>query len=181
MKILFATMPVDGHFYPLTGVAMHLKAAGHDVRWYAGPSYTARLERLGIPPFPFLRATEIKVSNVGGCPPSAPSCAVRRLSASNAIKSSSPIPRSTFEDLQEINDSFPFDALVCDAGFYAEPRQGEAGQTSLCGRGGAVAGNLQGRAAELRRAEAGQEPARPAGSPGYAGGDGADGHGRGQG
>ena len=28
MKILFATMPFDGHFNPLTGVAMHLKAAG---------------------------------------------------------------------------------------------------------------------------------------------------------
>ncbi len=33
MNILFATVPADGHFNPLTGVAMHLKAAGHDIRW----------------------------------------------------------------------------------------------------------------------------------------------------
>jgi UDP:flavonoid glycosyltransferase YjiC (YdhE family) len=59
MKILFATMPADGHFNPLTGVAMHLKAAGHDVRWYAAPSYIPRLERLGIGYFPFIRATEV--------------------------------------------------------------------------------------------------------------------------
>ncbi len=65
MKILFATMPFDGHFNPLTGVAMHLKAAGHDVRWYAGPSYATKLERLGIPHFPFRRAGEINQDNIG--------------------------------------------------------------------------------------------------------------------
>ena len=43
MKILFATMPFDGHFNPLTDVAMHFKAVGHDIRWYAGPSYAAKL------------------------------------------------------------------------------------------------------------------------------------------
>src|SRR5512147_244597 len=65
VKILFATMPFDGHFNPLTGVAMHLKAADHDVRWYAGPSYAAKLARLGIPHFPFQRATEINGDNIG--------------------------------------------------------------------------------------------------------------------
>ena len=65
MKILFATMPFDGHFNPLTSVAMHLKGAGHDVRWYAGPSYAAKLARLGIPHFPFQRATEINQQNIG--------------------------------------------------------------------------------------------------------------------
>ena len=28
MKFLFATVPADGHFNPLTGIAIHLKAAG---------------------------------------------------------------------------------------------------------------------------------------------------------
>mgnify|MGYP001016572938 CR=1 FL=1 len=48
MKILFATMPFDGHFNPLTGIAMHLKEAGHDVRWYAGSSYAEKLQRLDV-------------------------------------------------------------------------------------------------------------------------------------
>ena len=39
MRILFASMPADGHFNPLTGIAAHLSTRGHDVRWYAGPEY----------------------------------------------------------------------------------------------------------------------------------------------
>jgi len=60
MKFLFATVPADGHFNPLTGIAIHLKAAGHDVRWYTGPSYAAKLERLGFPYYPFQRATCVR-------------------------------------------------------------------------------------------------------------------------
>ena len=65
MKILFATMPFDGHFNPLTGIAVHLKESGHDVRWYAGPSYAKKLERMGIPYFPFKCATEVNGDNIG--------------------------------------------------------------------------------------------------------------------
>ncbi len=42
-RILFATMPFDGHFNPVTSVATHLREQGHDVRWYAGPSYAGKL------------------------------------------------------------------------------------------------------------------------------------------
>ena len=38
MKFLFASLPADGHFNPLTGIAVHLRDRGHDVRWYAGPA-----------------------------------------------------------------------------------------------------------------------------------------------
>ncbi|HUQ96709.1 MAG TPA: hypothetical protein VM010_03520, partial [Chitinophagaceae bacterium] len=48
-KILFANMPADGHFNPLTGLAVYLKALGHDVRWYTSPHYETKIERLGIP------------------------------------------------------------------------------------------------------------------------------------
>jgi UDP:flavonoid glycosyltransferase YjiC (YdhE family) len=33
-KILFASIPYDGHFNPLTGLAVYLKSKGHDVRWF---------------------------------------------------------------------------------------------------------------------------------------------------
>lgn len=64
MKILFASMPADGHFNPLTGIAAHLADHGHDVRWYAGPEYGARLDRLGMRWFPYRRAIEIMASNI---------------------------------------------------------------------------------------------------------------------
>ena len=59
MKILFASTAADGHFNPMTGVAIHLRDAGHDVRWYTGASYGRRLQEMGIPHYPFKRAREI--------------------------------------------------------------------------------------------------------------------------
>ena len=48
MRILFASMPADGHFNPLTGIAVQLADRGHDVRWYAGPAYgIPEVTRLG--------------------------------------------------------------------------------------------------------------------------------------
>ncbi|WP_295694318.1 hypothetical protein, partial [Lapillicoccus sp.] len=64
MKVLFASMPADGHFNPLTGIAVELMGRGHDVRWYAGPTYGARLDRLGMPWFAYDRATEVMASNL---------------------------------------------------------------------------------------------------------------------
>src|SRR5512139_3704214 len=119
MKILFAAMPADGHFNPLTGAAMHLKAAGHDVRWYAAPSYLAKLERLGIPYFPFVRATEINASNIGELFPERAKLrgpALIRFDGNHFFVANT---ENYFEDVRDINASFPFDALFCDAAFYA--------------------------------------------------------------
>ena len=119
MKILFATMPFDGHFNPLTGIAIHLQATGHDVRWYAGPSYTEKLKRLGIPQFPFQRATAINQDNIGEL---FPERAKLRGSALIRFEGTHIFVDNTenfFEDVQEINASFPFDLLFCDSAFYA--------------------------------------------------------------
>ncbi|MGH2369989.1 MAG: glycosyltransferase, partial [Chloroflexota bacterium] len=64
MKVLFATVPADGHFNPLTAVALDLQQNGHDVRWYAGPLYQSKLGTLGIPSVPYDRATEITGENI---------------------------------------------------------------------------------------------------------------------
>jgi MGT family glycosyltransferase len=48
-KILFANFPADGHFNPLTGLAVHLKNLGCDVRWYTSKKYQPKVEKLGIP------------------------------------------------------------------------------------------------------------------------------------
>ena len=63
-RILFASHPFDGHFNPLTRLAVHLKARGHDVRWYTGSIYAERLARLGIAHYPFVRAKEITADNL---------------------------------------------------------------------------------------------------------------------
>jgi UDP:flavonoid glycosyltransferase YjiC (YdhE family) len=119
MKILFATLPFDGHFNPLTSVAMHLQAVGHDVRWYAGPSYAAKLKRLGIPHFLFQRASEINQDNIGELFPERAGLrgpALIRFETNHIFVSNT---ENFFEDVREIDASFPFDVFFCDAGFYA--------------------------------------------------------------
>ncbi|MDJ1503239.1 glycosyltransferase [Xanthocytophaga agilis] len=58
-KILFATMPLDGHFNPLTSLAKHLLQQGHDVRWYTGNIFTEKLKKLEIPHYRFQKALEV--------------------------------------------------------------------------------------------------------------------------
>jgi UDP:flavonoid glycosyltransferase YjiC (YdhE family) len=45
-RILFANFPADGHFNPLTSLAMHLTELGFDVRWYTSKSYAKKLAKL---------------------------------------------------------------------------------------------------------------------------------------
>jgi len=45
-RILFASVPADGHFNPLTGIAVYLKSIGYDVRWYTSESYAEKLRKL---------------------------------------------------------------------------------------------------------------------------------------
>ncbi|MFD1139922.1 glycosyltransferase [Larkinella insperata] len=121
-KILFATIPADGHFNPLTGIAKHLQSLGHDVRWYTGGHYVTKAEKLGIPVYPFRTARLVNQENIEELFPER-----------NQIKSA--IARLRFDlnnvflhrapefvvDITEIHREFPFDLLVCDALFSAAP------------------------------------------------------------
>ncbi|GHB75453.1 glycosyltransferase [Persicitalea jodogahamensis] len=121
-KILFATMPMDGHLKPLTGLAVHLKNCGYDVRWYSGPSYAATVEKLSIPYFPFHKAKEINQDNL-------------ELVFPERQRIKGTVPRLRFdmehiflrripefiEDLKKIREEFNFDLVVCDVLFAASP------------------------------------------------------------
>ena len=62
-KILFANVPADGHFNPLTGLAVHLKSIGCDVRWYTSNKYAEKVNRLGIPFYGLDKAVDISADN----------------------------------------------------------------------------------------------------------------------
>jgi MGT family glycosyltransferase len=117
-KILFANIPADGHFSPLTGLAVQLKNAGHDVRWYTGPTYAPKIEKLGIPFYLFSKAKEVTVHNIDEVFP-------ERKAIKNHVKKiifdicTYFIERGTefYEDIKDINKSFDFDILVCDSAF----------------------------------------------------------------
>ena len=117
-RILFANIPADGHFGPLTALAVYLKSEGHDVRWYTGASYASKIERLGIPFYLFNKAREVTVHNIDEVFP-------QRKKIKNHVNKvvfdicSYFIERGPefYEDIQDINRSFDFDILICDSAF----------------------------------------------------------------
>ncbi|WP_343704044.1 nucleotide disphospho-sugar-binding domain-containing protein [Chitinophaga sp.] len=117
-KILFANIPADGHFNPLTALAVHLRDQGHEVRWYTGPSYAPKIEKLGIPYYLFNKAKEVTVHNIDAVFP-------RRQQIRNHVKKvifdicTYFIERGPefYEDIRDINESYDFDVLVADNTF----------------------------------------------------------------
>lgn len=131
MKILFASMPADGHFNPLTGIAAHLADHGHDVRWYAGPEYGARLDRLGMRWFPYRRAIEIMASNINELFPERAALKGPRLISFDLDTFFVSQVEESFQDIVDLRREWSFDALVCDGAFYAEQLVAEALQVPV--------------------------------------------------
>ncbi len=121
-RILIATMPLDGHLNPLTGLGKHLQRLGHDVRWYTGPSYADKIRKLGIPFYPFQKAREVNQLNLDTEFP-------ERLQMKGTIKRLRFDLNNVFflrapelvSDVKAIYEEFPFDLLLCDAAFTGGP------------------------------------------------------------
>lgn len=122
LKILFATIPFDGHFNPLTGIALHLKAQGHDVRWYTQDVYAPKLRKLGIDHYPFRKAIQLNQYNLDNVFPERlrPKGQIKRLNVDlqNIFVLRAP---EFFEDIVGINETFSFDILIADVMFTALP------------------------------------------------------------
>lgn len=114
-KILFANFPADGHFNPLTSLAVHLKNSGHDVRWYTGKKYEDKIKRLGIPFYPLKKAIDFSLGEPDQIFPG------RKNFKSQVAKLKFDIRHAFvlrgpeyYEDIREINASFPFDIMIAD-------------------------------------------------------------------
>jgi len=119
-KILFATMPMDGHFNPLTGIAMHLKSKGHDVRWYLSQTYEEKLQKLGIRLFPYKRAREVNSQNIHILYPEFSKLKGPKKIKFDFEKIFLDNIEDHFLDIKEIYENeFEFDMFFCDAAFYA--------------------------------------------------------------
>ena len=120
MKVLLASQAIAGHFNPMTGIGVRLKDEGHDVRWYTGRTLAGRLDELGIPHYPFDRAIEHTGDNLNELYPERAKLkgpmAIRfdgeRIFASNVT--------SFFEDIRDVHQRFPFDAVVMDNSMFIQ-------------------------------------------------------------
>jgi MGT family glycosyltransferase len=119
-RILFANFPADGHFNPLTGLAVHLKWLGCDVRWYTSNKYADKLQRLGIPLLPFKKAMDVAEVEKVFPERDAIKTQVAKLKFDiiHAFILRGP---EYFADLKEIYQDFPFDMMVADCAFTAIP------------------------------------------------------------
>jgi UDP:flavonoid glycosyltransferase YjiC (YdhE family) len=121
-KILFASVPADGHFNPLTGLAKHLQSLGYEVRWYTSSHYAPKLKKLDIPHYPFVKAKDISAGELDEIFP-------ERTKIKNKIKKLNYdlmnyfILRSPeyYDDIKEIYKEFKFDLFVADVLFTAIP------------------------------------------------------------
>lgn len=119
-KILFATMPMDGHFNPLTGIAMHFKAKGHDVRWYCSQTYEDKLQKLGIHSYSYKRAREVNSQNLHKIYPE-----ISKLKGPKGIKYAFEKifidnAENHYLDIKDIyKNEFEFDMFFCDSALYA--------------------------------------------------------------
>src|SRR5215213_8184701 len=117
LKIIFASIPGDGHFNPLTSLAVHLKNVGHDVRWYTQSFYHDKIKTLGIQHYPFQKALQLNHNNLNAVFPG-------RLKYKSQLKRLNFDLENVFvlrgpefyEDLQNIYNNFPFDVMIADVG-----------------------------------------------------------------
>lgn len=121
-KILFATVPGEGHFNPLTGLAKHLLTLGYDVRWYTSMQYAPKLKKLDIPHYPFVKALEIPADKINEIFPEREKInnKVKKLNYDliNYFTKRGP---EYYEDICAIRKSFAFEAVVADVTFTAIP------------------------------------------------------------
>lgn len=121
-KILFASFPADGHFNPLTGLAVHLKSIGADVRWYASNTYSGKLRKLGIHHYPFIKAVDVAGNDFDKTFPGRTKKKTQigklKFDIIHAFILRAP---EYYEDILNVQKEFPFEVMVSDCAFTGIP------------------------------------------------------------
>ncbi len=121
-KILFANFPADGHFNPLTGLAVYLKNIGCEIRWYTSKIYSEKIEKLNIHHYPFKKALEATGDNIEEVFPERSKIKGQikklRFDMIHAFILRGP---EYYADVKEIHESFPFDVMIADCAFAGIP------------------------------------------------------------
>ncbi|MBI1342202.1 MAG: glycosyltransferase [Terrimonas sp.] len=121
-KILLANFPADGHFNPLTGIAVHLSNLGYDVRWYCSEGYAPKLKKLQIHHYPFKKAIDVSDGNFDKMFPGRQQYRTAvgklRFDIIHAFILRAP---EYYTDILDIYREFPFELIIADCAFTALP------------------------------------------------------------
>jgi len=121
-RILFANFPADGHFNPLTSLAVYLQNEGYEVRWYTSVTYAAKLAELGIKHYPFVKAKEVINNNFDEAFPGRKKIKsqLKKL-VFDMIHAFILRAPEYYQDITDIHKTYPFDMVVCDCAFTTIP------------------------------------------------------------
>lgn len=121
-RILFACFAADGHFNPMTGIAVHLKQQGYDVRWYTSPGYKPKIDSYGIPFYPLKRAIDFHSADPEKLFPEREQyksqIAKLNFDLINVFINQGP---EFYGDIKDIYEEFPFELMVADITFTGIP------------------------------------------------------------
>ncbi|GAO44619.1 glycosyltransferase [Flavihumibacter petaseus] len=117
-KILFANVPADGHFNPLTGIAVFLKDLGYDVRWYTSAKYAGKVKKLGLQYYPYKVALEVDTDNLSELFPDREKIS-SKIGKLNYDVQEFFLKRGPeyYTDILGIYREFPFDLMISDVMF----------------------------------------------------------------
>jgi len=122
MKILFANFPADGHFNPLTGLAIHLQEQGHEVRWYTSQVYAPKVRQMQIAHYPFKKAMDLSGDHLEEIFPErakkTSQLSKLKFDIINAFILRGP---EYYADIKEIHKAYAFDMLIADCAFSGIP------------------------------------------------------------
>ena len=121
-KVLFATIPGDGHVNPLTGLAVYLKEMGCDVRWYTSEGYSGKMEKLKIRHYTFKKALDVTgtefATRLHEREKNKTQIAKLKWDLINVFILRAP---EYYADIKDIYEEFRFDVMVADCTFMAVP------------------------------------------------------------
>lgn len=116
-RFLICTMPITGHVNPGLPIARALVRRGHEVWWYTGRAFQARVEATGARYAPMVAALDFG----DGAPEAATPAAPQRTGLAGLKHDIKHIfydaVPGQVADLRSILQEFPADALVCDTAF----------------------------------------------------------------
>ncbi len=95
---------------------------GADVRWYSSEIFNKKLEQLGIPHYPFVKALEVNTENMEEVFPARKNYTdpAQKLNF-DLVEIFAKRSEEYYEDLQDIYAEFPFDVVIADCMFSAIP------------------------------------------------------------
>jgi UDP:flavonoid glycosyltransferase YjiC (YdhE family) len=126
-RFLVATHPITGHVLPALPIATELASRGHEVRWYAGEKFRARVEAAGAGFEPYVEAYDFDDTDYDAAFPGHGKLSGLRQITFDFVKIFAEQVGPQHRDLARVVRRFPADVVLGDTAMIAAVTLGETG------------------------------------------------------